>query len=223
MSDTDLLPDDPTLEEVRATLAPRLAAQAGFDGWGEAAVNAAAADADVDPAIARLALGDDPVALIDAWFDSLDRRMVAAFPPETVEAMRVSQRIRAFVAERLDLMAPDREGLRRALSVLARPTNLPDAARLGWRSADRMWRLAGDTATDWNHYSKRAILMGVYAGTVAVFLDDMSEGHAATLAFLDRRLAGVGRFEKLKAQWRGSNRERPSVTRFLGRLRYPVT
>ena len=222
MTDADPLPEDPTLEEVRAALARGLAAQAGFDGWGRTAVDAAAAAAGVDPAVARLALGDDPVALIDAWFDSLDRRMVAAFPPEEVEAMRVSRRIRAFVAERLSLMAPDREGLRRALAVLARPTNLGDVARLGWRTADRMWRLAGDTATDWNHYSKRAILMGVYGSTVAVFLDDMSEGHADTLAFLDRRLGDVGKFEKLKSQWLGSNRERPSLTRFLGRLRYPA-
>ncbi len=222
MTAADPLPDDPTLDEVRVALAPGLAAQAGFDGWGGAAVAAAADEAGVDPDIARLAFPGGPAALVDAWFDSLDRRTVAAFSPERIDAMRVSQRIRALVEHRLDLMASDREGLRRALAVLARPTNLGEAARLGWRTADRMWRLAGDTATDWNHYSKRAILMGVYGSTIAVFLDDMSEDHADTRAFLDRRLADVGKFEKVKAQWRGSNRERPSLTRFLGRLRYPV-
>ena len=221
MNDTAPLPDDPTLEEVAAALAPRLAAQAGFDGWGPAAVAAAAAEAGVDPDLARLALGDDPVSLIDAWFDSLDRRTVAAFPPERIDALRVSQRIRALIAHRLDLMAPDREGLRRALSTLAAPFRLSAATRLGWRTADRMWRLAGDVATDWNHYSKRAILIGVYGSTVAVFVDDASEGQADTRAFLDRRLANVGQFEKWKAQF-GRPRDRPSLTRFLGRLRYPA-
>lgn len=218
----DPLPDDPTLEEVRAALAPKLAAHAGFDGWGAAAVDAAADEVGVDRAVARLAFTGGAVDLIDAWFDSLDRRVVAAFPAERLEPMRVSGRIGAFIEHRLDLMAPDREGLRRALGVLARPQNLRATARLGWRTADRLWRLAGDTATDWNHYSKRAILMGVYASTVAVFLNDDGAGQADTRAFLGRRLADVGRFEKAKAQLTGRERARPSLTRFLGRLRYPA-
>jgi ubiquinone biosynthesis protein COQ9 len=85
-----------------------------------------------------------------------------------------------------------------------------------------IWRQAGDTATDFNHYTKRAILAGIYAATLAVFVDDRTEGKADTLAFLDRRLAGVGRFEKAKAKFVGTAEERFSVARFLGRLRYPA-
>jgi ubiquinone biosynthesis protein COQ9 len=102
------------------------------------------------------------------------------------------------------------------------PQNVPLALRTGWRSADHMWRLAGDTATDYNHYSKRLILSGVYTATLLAWLDDQSEGWTDTAAFLDRRLAGVGRFEKWKAEWRGSDFRRPSLARFLGRLRYPA-
>ena len=111
--------------------------------------------------------------------------------------------------------------MRRALAILAMPHNVPLALKTGWRSADRMWRLAGDTSTDYNHYSKRAILSGVYAATLLAWLDDDSEGWTETAAFLDRRLAGVGRFEKFKAQWTGNDLERPSLARFVGRLRYP--
>ena len=106
-----------------------------------------------------------------------------------------------------------------ALSILAMPQNLPQAARLSWRSADVMWRLAGDTATDYNHYSKRAILSAVYGSTLLAWLQDESEGSADTAAFLDRRIDQVMQFEKWKAGIGG--RERPSITRFLGRLRYP--
>ena len=49
---------------------------------------------------------------------------------------------------RLELVQPHKEALRRALAILAQPQNLPLAARLGWRAADRMWRSAGDRATD---------------------------------------------------------------------------
>ena len=123
---------------------------------------------------------------------------------------------------RLENTGPAREAVRSALSILAMPRNVPLALRTGWRSADQMWRLAGDTATDYNHYSKRLILSGVYTATLLAWLDDQSEGWADTAAFLDRRLAGVGRFEKWKAEWSGSDFKRPSLARFLGRLRYPA-
>jgi ubiquinone biosynthesis protein COQ9 len=158
--------------------------------------------------------------MIDAWFDSVDRAMVAAFPPERIAAMKVRARIRELILFRLEAIRPHREALRRALAILALPGNFAAAARLAWRAADRIWRLAGDTATDFNHYSKRAILVGVYGSTSLVFLDDSSEDLLATRAFLDRRIEDVMRFEKFKASWRGT--QRPSLSRFLGRLRYPA-
>jgi ubiquinone biosynthesis protein COQ9 len=83
-----------------------------------------------------------------------------------------------------------------------------------------MWRIAGDTSTDFNHYTKRMTLGAVYGSTLLVWLDDQSEGWSETAAFLDRRIDQVMRFEKFKAQWRGSS-DRLSFSRFLGRLRYP--
>jgi len=112
--------------------------------------------------------------------------------------------------------------MRRAFAILAMPGNALTGARLAWRSVDRIWRVAGDTATDFNHYSKRAILAGVYGSTSLVFLDDESEDMAETRAFLDRRIGDVMRFEKAKGRWRSSTIHRPSLSRFLGRLRYPA-
>jgi ubiquinone biosynthesis protein COQ9 len=134
----------------------------------------------------------------------------------------VSGRIRAFILFRLQTVRPHREALRRALAILAMPQNQMAAAKLAWRAADRMWRLAGDTATDFNHYSKRAILLAVYGSTTLVFLDDSSADLAETRAYLERRLGDVARFEKLKASWRGTRDRLPSLSRFLGRLRYPA-
>jgi ubiquinone biosynthesis protein COQ9 len=119
-------------------------------------------------------------------------------------------------------MSPAREAVRTGLSILAMPLNVPLGLAAGWRSVDLMWRLAGDTATDYNHYTKRLILSGVYGSTLLVWLDDQSEGWTETASFLDRRLADVMRFEKWKANWRGNKLHRPSLTRFLGRLRYPA-
>lgn len=214
------LPEDPTLDEVRAFLAPGLAAQAAFDGWNEKAVLSAAELAGVDNDLARLAFNDGPVDMIDAWFQAVDAQMAAKYSAEELAAMKVRQRIKALVEARLEALATDREGLRRALAILAAPPHLRKAAKMGWRAADKMWRLAGDTATDYNHYTKRTLLSGVYGSTISVFLDDESKNYLETKAFLDRRIENVMQFEKTKAKITGRGGDRFSMARFVGRLRY---
>ena len=207
------------LEQIRRRLALAIGENAVFDGWTEAAVDAAAAAEGIDPAQARLACPKDATGLIDLYIQGIDRAMAEQFPPERVAAMKIRARIREMLWTRFRLMAPAKEAVRRALAILAMPQNLPLGTRIGWRTADRIWRLAGDTATDFNHYTKRTTLSAVYASTLLVWLNDESEGDSETAAFLDRRIDNVMQFEKWKATWRG--RERPSLTRFLGRLRYP--
>lgn len=221
---------DLTLDELRVALAPDIAASAIFDGWNETALTAAAEMAGCDPDVARLAFKDSgkdtgsnlAMAMIEAWITSVDQAMEAEWPAERLATLKIRERIRTLVAFRLDAVADVDEAVRRALAVMAQPQNARAALKLGWRSADIMWRLAGDTATDYNHYTKRAILAGIYSATLAVFVNDDSEGKADTHAFLERRIDGVMKFEKAKAQFVGKDRELPSLTRFLGRLRYPA-
>jgi ubiquinone biosynthesis protein COQ9 len=215
-------PLDMTLDELREALAPLLGSHAAFDGWSERAIAMAAAELGVPAERARIAFPGGPVQMIDAWFDWVDRHMLAAFTPERIDGMKVRERIGALLTHRFETLLPYKEALRRALAMLAMPQNALAAGRLAWRSADRIWRVAGDSATDYNHYTKRAILIGVYGSTTLIFLDDESEGFAATRAFLDRRIGDVMRFEKAKARFTGRSDLRPSLSRFLGRLRYPV-
>lgn len=214
---------DMTLDELRLALAPDIAASAIFDGWNETALVAAAEMAGVDVDVARLAFpGARAMDMIEAWIASVDAAMEAEWPAERLATLKIRERIRTLVAFRLEAVENIDEAVRRALAVMAQPQNARAALRLGWRSADIMWRLAGDTATDYNHYTKRAILAGIYSATLAVLVGDDSEGKADTYAFLDRRIDGVMKFEKAKAQLLGKDRELPSLTRFLGRLRYPA-
>jgi len=210
------------LESLRLKLALAVGENAAFDGWTEKAVDSAAAQLGVDPAQARLAFPKQPAQMVDAYIQGVDAALEAHFTPERIQAMKVRDRIRSLLWYRLELMAPAREAVRTGLSVLAMPLNVPLAIAAGWRSADLMWRMAGDTSTDYNHYTKRLILSGVYGSTLLVWLDDQGEDWMETSAFLDRRLADVMRFEKWKANWKGNELHRPSLTRFLGRLRYPA-
>lgn len=217
---TTALSADPTLDEIRVALAPAIAGAAAFDGFSAHAVANAARDAGIDPDVAQLAFPGGAADMVDAWFACVDAEMLARLPADKLAAMKIRERITGLVEARLDILAPHRESLRRALAVLAQPTNVALAARLGWRAADTMWAAAGDTATDFNHYSKRAILGSVYAATMAVFLNDDSDGHADTRAFLARRIAGVMKFESWKHRRAAAKSERPSLSRFVGRLRY---
>ncbi|WEK45996.1 MAG: COQ9 family protein [Candidatus Andeanibacterium colombiense] len=212
---------DLTLDEIRGLLAPLVAEAACFDGWSDAAVEAAAGQAGIDPAVARLAFPGGAMDLIAAWVETVDTAMVRELTPEKLAAMKIRERIRALVQFRLDSAAGKEEALRRALAIQAMPQNVPAALRQGWHSADLMWRLAGDTATDYNHYTKRTILEALYGATLAVFLSDESAGKAETKAFLDRRIEGVMKFEQAKAKL-FREREGFSMVRFLGRLRYPA-
>ncbi len=212
-----------TLDELRAALAPIVAANAAFDGWTGVAMDASAVERGVPAGRARLCFPDGATDMIDAWYMSVDAAMAEAFPPDRVAALKIRARIRELVAFRIAHMEPVREAARRALAILAMPHNLGAATRLGWRSADAMWRSAGDTATDLNFYTKRATLAGVYLSTLFVWLGDDSVGRADTHAFLDRRIDDVMKIETFKGRWRENATYRPSLTRFLGRLRYPAT
>lgn len=211
-----------SLDDLRRQLAPAIADAAVFDGWSDTAVAAAAELEGVDPAVAAFAFSGGAMAMIAAWIAACDEAMAAEWPAEKLAQLKIRERIRTLVQFRVDYVTPQQEALARALAIMAMPQNAPQALKLGWHSADLMWRLAGDTATDYNHYTKRTILSGIYAATLAVLAHDRSEGQVDTRAFLERRIDGVMKFEKAKAQLLNRDFIGFSPARFLGRLRYPA-
>jgi ubiquinone biosynthesis protein COQ9 len=208
------------LEQLRRQLALAVGENAVFDGWSAAAVDTAADQLAIDRAQARLAMPKTQAGLIDVYTQGVDRALEAWFTEERLVGLKIREKIRQLVWRRLEIMAPAREAVRRGLAILAMPQNAPLGLRISWRTADAMWRIAGDTSTDFNHYTKRMTLGAVYGSTLLVWLDDRSDGWTETAAFLDRRIDDVMTIEKVKAQWRNSER-RFSMSRFLGRLRYP--
>jgi ubiquinone biosynthesis protein COQ9 len=208
------------LEKLRRRLALAVGEHAVFDGWSRAAVDSAADQLGIDRSQARLAMPRTAAGMVDVYIQGVDRALQDHFTPKRLARMKIREKIRALVWKRLEIMGPAREAVRRGGAILALPQNLPLGIRIGWRTSDLMWRMAGDTSTDFNHYTKRLTLGAVYASTLLVWLDDQSDGWSETSAFLDRRIDDVMKFEKWKAGWRGSG-DKLSLSRFLGRLRYP--
>ena len=174
-----------------------------FDGWTPTALHRGLASLGADPAEARLLFPGGAADMIEAWCDLEDRRMAEAMAAPALAGLRLSGRVRAAIALRLARSRGRKEAARRALGELALPGRAAVAAACTARTVDAIWHAAGDRAADMSWYSKRATLAAVYTATVLFWLHDTSEDDAATLAFLDRRLAGVGRIGKLRARLTG--------------------
>jgi ubiquinone biosynthesis protein COQ9 len=190
-------------------LAPRL-------GWTRAMVLKAGAAAGLSAPETELLVPNgaaDLAALLSRRHDAAALEALAALDPQ---AMKIRARVRAAVAARLDADAADLPAVRRLVGFLALPQNAGLGMRLQWESADALWRWAGDTATDENHYSKRAILAGVLTGAVAIL---MQSGRDAALTFVDARIENIMAFERWKAKLKPSDLLRQAASA-LGRMRY---
>ena len=178
---------DKTRDKLLAATLPHVA----FDGWSTRAMRAGAADAGIDEETLLNAVPGGPAELIEMFSSDNDRRMLVALEGLDLPAMRVRDRVATAVRVRLEALAPHREALHRTLAFLSLPQNAALGVKCLYRTVDAIWYAAGDTATDYNFYTKRLLLAGVYSSTLLFWLNDRSEDFAETWAFLDRRIGEV--------------------------------
>lgn len=170
-----------------------------FDGWSPATFRAAIADSEVDVTVAKATCPRGAVDLAVAFHERGDAHMIAALAAADLNEMRFRDRVSFAVRQRLEGI-DDKEAVRRGTTLFALPPYAPDGIKLVWGTCDAIWTTLGDTSTDYNWYTKRATLSGVYTSTVIFWLGDTSEGHVATWDFLDRRIDNVMQIEKVKAK-----------------------
>ena len=199
MSDKNADNSDPKSRLLQAAM-PHVA----FDGWSDATFKAAVADSGLEVETARAIAPRRGLDLAVLFHKTGDAEMVAAMEAIDLTALRYRDRVIACVRKRIEIAGADREAVRRGVTLFALPFNAAEGAKLIWGTADAIWNVLGDTSEDYNWYSKRTILSGVYSSTVLFWLGDDSEGAERTWEFLDRRIDGVMQFEKVKAQVRGN-------------------
>ena len=203
-------------EQLKLVVTKAALAHIAFDGFTDKVLAAAATEAGVDKkALARLFPGG-PLDLVEALSDMFDDEMESRLAKAKLGTMKVRARIAKAVKTRIDILRPHKEAARRAAAFLTLPPHAARGATLLYRTVDAMWRAAGDTSTDFNFYTKRAILAGVYSATLMRWFNDTSEDESETDAFLARRIDDVMRFEKFKAQIRERTKHLPSLSDILG-------
>ena len=191
---------DTSPDATRDTLIAAVLGHVPFDGWGEKALLAAADECAIGAAAARRAFPRGAASLIQYHAARTDRRMEDGLGgAAALKGMGVRQRIAAAVRLRLELEQPHREAVRAALAYCALPLNARLSLACLYHTVDTVWFAIGDRSTDFNFYSKRALLAGAYGATLLYWLDDSSETCEESWAFLDRRLEDVMRVGRVKA------------------------
>ena len=203
-------PDDQKArEEVLAAALPH----AAFDGFTDSVLQKAAMDVGVKDA-ARL-FENGPASLIEFYSQWADGQMETRLAGMDLKAMKIRERIAAAVKTRLAVLKPHKEAARRAGAMLSLPMHAALGAKLLYRTVDAMWRAVGDTSTDFNFYTKRGILAGVYGSTAMRWFNDTSDDEKPTDEFLAARIENVMQFEKFKTKAKQALANFPAFANFI--------
>lgn len=207
-------------DDKRAILKAALV-EADFGGWTLETLRAAADKAAVTRAHQRLVFPRGVLDLLEFYSQTADDAMAEQLDARDITALKIREKITLAVRLRIEILARHKAAARHALHHLASPPFAPEGLKLLYRTVDRIWREIGDTSTDFNFYTKRALLAGVYGSTLATWTEDLSEGAEKTWAFLDRRIEDVMKIEKAKGAVRKTLAALPDPLKILSALRYP--
>ena len=194
--------EDDHLAATRRTVIAAALPHVAFDGWTDRTLAEAVQDAGVDPGLSRLAFPRGGVDLALAFHRDRDAALAEDLASAELLGLRFRDRIAYAVMRRLELVAGEREAVRRGAALFALPHHAADGARAIWHTADTIWTALGDESRDFNWYSKRATLSAVYSAALLYWLGDETPGASATREFIGRRIDDVMRFEKVKARIR---------------------
>jgi ubiquinone biosynthesis protein COQ9 len=187
-------------QEMREAILAAALPHAAFDGFTDSVLQKAATEAEASAAdVARL-FENGPAGLIEFYSVQTDVEMEKRLALLDIKSMKIRERIAMAVKTRLAILRPHKEAARRAAAMLSLPMHAALGAKLLYRTVDAMWRAAGDTSTDFNFYTKRGILAGVYGSTAMRWFNDTGEDEKVTDEFLLARIENVMQFEKFKAK-----------------------
>ena len=172
---------------------------APFEGWGDAALRAATASCGLVRHYEKIAFKGGVDEVTTMLHNKIDAETLAQLDNEKLSKMKVRERIFNIIDRRFDIMSEYKPAIRKIVQFLAMPQNICLGTKLLWQMANDVWYAAGDKSTDFNYYTKRTTLMAVYSATLIFWLEDESENHSETSAFLSRRIENIMQFGKFKS------------------------
>ncbi|MEB3702488.1 COQ9 family protein [Candidatus Bealeia paramacronuclearis] len=173
-----------------------------FLGWKDPLILESLQDMNQDPSWSWRLFPEGVRDLLEFWSNSLDQEMLKILNKEGTSHLKIREKITLAVKTRLILLESHKDAARQAFYYFSKPQQIPLALRLSAKTVDEIWYWAGDKSTDYNYYTKRLLLGGVYSSTLFYWLKDESPDHQKTWDFLERRINTVLELPKLpqKAQ-----------------------
>ena len=202
-------------DDLKAVVLEAALKRAADEGFTEAMLSAAGKDASTGAEMLAHIFPQGPASVVEFFSQCSDAAMEKVLADKNLSEMKVRERISTAVLARIDAIRPHKEAARRAAAFLLMPAHAPLGMKLLYQTVDAMWRAAGDTSTDFNFYTKRAILSAVYSSTLMRWFNDASQDEIATHEFLAARIENVMQFEKFKAEMRERTKGMPSFADVL--------
>lgn len=212
--------EEKTPDELRESLLNAALSHVAFDGWSKKTLSQASEDVGVKKGIVDLAFPGGAIDMIVLHAQQCDIEMLEQAKVMKLDTLKIREKITELVKLRIKAEAPHKEAAHRTVSYLALPQNHITSLKIIYRTVDLMWKAISDSSTDFNFYTKRMTLSGVYTSTFMVWLGDESDHNQESWNFLDRRIENVMQIEKIKAKYREKEFNIPDIWRELGKKRY---
>jgi len=174
-----------------------------FDGWTWDVVKQATVTSGFDAEMADAVFPDKIEGVLGHFSEWSDRQMMIELEKINPDDLKIRDRVQKGVEARITVLSEHKESVRAASAYWMHPLRKKTAAKKVWKTADHIWNWAGDTAQDYNHYTKRFLLSGVITTTFLFWLNDKNEDNAKTFEFLERRIENVLVIGKLSSKLKG--------------------
>ena len=172
----------------------------GFDGWTETALKAAVKDAGLEEKTIERYFTGGAKEIVRYFSDWADREMLSSLSVAQLEGVKIRQRVALAVRLRFEVLSNYKEAVRRTITYLSVPSNIPIGVNGAYKTVDSIWYGIGDRSADFSFYTKRALLYGVISATMLFWLNDESKDNTDTWAFLDRRISDVMKINSLRSR-----------------------
>ncbi len=200
----------PRREDMRLKLVYAALHHVPHTGWDDVALRMAARDLEVADSMSWRLFPGGINQVIQLWNEDTDKKMLSRLKKFKTKDMRIRDRIALAVKVRLELLAPYKPAATTTAKYLALPHHAPLGSKMMFKTVDKIWHWAGDESTDYNWYTKRGLLAGVYSSTILYWMNDDSDEYAKTWAFLDKRIDNVMKIGSFPAKMVQCSKELPT-------------
>lgn len=135
-------------------------------------------------------------SLLQLYLHEINEKMILKSRNIDLIRLKLHERIRELIILRLKIMLIEKKLISKTFLFLLLPQNYKFSIINLYKTVDEIWYLAGDNSTNFNFYSKRAILGSIYTSVMIHFINNNNIDD--TIEILNKQLKKVSKIPKIK-------------------------